>query len=169
MTSLVTPNDVRALVKTSLSDAVLQDVIERVEAEITRRIGAPQTDEMATTVTKTMRGEGWYLYMPTEIHAVVSIVEDETTLDSDQYQTWAGGVIERLPCDSNWGDRTVVTYKPSDDRKLRTAAIIDLVRLAIERTAVKYESIAGEYMFTAPENWEVEVRRVMRRLTFQAL
>ena len=131
--SLVTPMDVKALINTSLSNANLQTVIDRVEAQITARIGAPQTDAYATEVVKTMRGEGEYLFMPTEIYSVSSIDEDTSTLTSDQYQTWAGGVIERLPDDWHWGDRVVVTYKPVDDRLVRSQVIIDLVRIVIER------------------------------------
>lgn len=167
--SLVTPTDVKALINTSLSDANLQAVIDRVEAQITARIGAPQTDAYATEVVKTMRGEGEYLFMPTEIYSVSGIVEDTNTLTSDQYQTWAGGVIERLPDDSHWGDRVVVTYKPTDDRLVRTQVIIDLVRLVIERTAMKSESIAGEYSYTAPDNWDAEFRKAMKRLIFKAI
>ena len=48
--SLVTPTDVKALINTSMSDANLQTVIDRVEAQITARIGAPQTDAYATEV-----------------------------------------------------------------------------------------------------------------------
>lgn len=169
MTSLVAPADVRVLVNTSLTDASLQTVIDRIEAQITERIGAPQTDLMATTITKTFRGEGCYLFMPTEIYAVVSILEDGTALTSDQYQTWSGGVIERLPADSFWGDRMTVVYKPNDDRLMRAEAIIDLVRLVLERTAMKSESVAGEYSFTAPDNWDAEFRKAMKRLLFKAV
>ena len=167
--SLVTPTDVKALINTSLSDANLQTVIDRVEAQITARIGAPQTDAYATEVVKTMRGEGEYLFMPTEIYSVSGIVEDTSTLTSDQYQTWAGGVIERLPEESHWGDRVVVTYKPTDDRLVRAQVIIDLVRIVIERTAMKSESIAGEYSYTAPDNWDAEFRKAMRKLVFKSL
>jgi len=169
MTSLVSPENVKVLVNTSLSDLNLQTVIDRVEAQIVERIGEPQTDGMATTITKIMRGEGYYLFMPTEIYAVVSIVEDGNTLTGDEYQTWAGGVIERLPNESYWGDRMTVVYKPVDDRKKRSQVIIDLVRLVLERTAMKSENIAGEYSYTAPDNWDVEFRSAMRRLMFKAI
>jgi len=169
MTSLVSPADVRALVKNDLTDLQLQGVIDRIEAQVTERIGAPQDDSMSTTITKTFRGEHYYLYMPTEIHEVVSIVEDSATLTGDEYQTWAGGVIERLPSESYWGDRIVVTYKPKDDRKVRSQVIIDLARIVIERTAMKGESIGGEYSYTAPENWDVQFNQAMKRLLFKAL
>ena len=167
MTSLVSPSDARALINTGLTDPILQTVIDRVEAQITERIGAPQTDAMETTIAKVLPGEGEFLFMPTEIYAVVSITEDGNALSSDQYQTWAGGVIERLPSDSHWGGRNTVVYKPSDDRKKRSQVIIDLVRLVLERTAMKGENIAGEYSYTAPDNWDDEFRKAMRKLYFK--
>lgn len=169
MTSLVSPANVKVLVNTALSDVNLQTVIDRIEAQIVERIGSPQTDLMETTVTKTLRGEGFYLFMPTEIYSVVSVTEDGSLLTSDQYQTWGGGVIERLPFESFWGDRTVVVYKPVDDRLKRAQVIIDLVRLMIERTAMKSENIAGEYSYTAPDNWDAEFRKAMKRLLFKAI
>ena len=167
--SLVSPADVKALINTSISDTDLQTVIDRVEAQINARIGAPQTDAYATEVVKTLRGEGEFIFMPTEIYSVSSIVEDANTLTNDQYQTWAGGVIERLPEESHWGDRVVVTYKPTDDRLMRAQVIIDLVRIVIERTAMKSESIAGEYSYTAPDNWDAEFRKAIKKLTFKAI
>jgi hypothetical protein len=52
---------------------------------------------------------------------------------------------------------------------VRAQVIIDLVRIVIERTAMKSESIAGEYSYTAPDNWEAEFRKAMKRLVFKAL
>lgn len=169
MTTLVSPAIVKVHINTGMSDVNLQTVIDRVEAQVNEKIGAPQTDAYATSLVKTVRGEGASLFMPTEIYSVTSIVEDDNSLTSDQYQTWGGGVVERLPIGTNWGSRCVVTYKPADDRLKRTQVIVDLVRLTIERTAMKAENIAGEYSFTAPENWDKEFRRAMKRLMFQAL
>jgi hypothetical protein len=167
--SLVSTAEVKALVNTSMSDVNLQDVIDRVEAQIVERIGEPQTEAMATTITKTYRGEGFYLFLPTEIHAVVSITEDGNALASSEYQTWGGGVIERLPSESYWGDRMTVVYKPSDDRLKRRQVIIDLVRLVLERTAMQSESIAGEYSYTAPDDWDAVFRKTMKRLLFKGV
>lgn len=169
MTSLVSPAHAKKLINTSLADADLQVVIDSIEAQITERIGAPQDDGHTTQIVKTMRGEGTSLFMPTEIYSVVSIVEDGATLDASDFQTWGGGVIERLPIGAYWGDRCVVTYKPADDRKKREQVIIDLVRLVINRTAMKYESVGGEYSYTAPDNWDREFNRAMKRLMFQAV
>ena len=169
MTSLVSPANVKALINTSMTDENLQTVIDRVEAQVTAKIGAPQADGFTTEIVKTLRGDGMSLFLPTDIYAVVSIVEDGNTLTADDYQTWAGGVIERLPADGNWGDRMTVIYKPADDRLVRTQVIVDLARIVLERTAMKSESVAGEYSFTAPDNWEAEFRNAMKRLLFKAV
>ena len=169
MTSLVSPTDVKALITTAMSDIDLQKVIDRVEAQVTARIGAPQTDALESEVTRTVRGEGCNLFLPTEVHEIVTIVEDGVELTTEEYRVWSAGVIERIPINASWGDRIVVTYKPVDDRLKRTEVIIDLVRLVIEHSAMKSESVAGEYSYTAPENWEAEFRRAMKRLTFQAV
>ena len=163
--SLVTVAETRALVQTDLSDADLQDVIDRVEAEITARIGAPQDESGTVQITKQLQGGTENLYLPVEIGAVVSVVEDGLALIADEYRVWAGGVIERLP-GGNWGHLVVVTFRPADDRAQRKAVIIDLVRLDVNRTAMVRESIAGEYAYDAPANWEAERRRIIKRLTF---
>lgn len=168
--SLVLAADAKKFINTSLADEDLQAVIDRIETQITERIGAPQTDSYATTVTKTLRGEGAFLFMPTEIYSVVSVTEDTNELTSDEYQVWAGGVIERLPADcAEWGKRNVVVYKPVDDRAKRTQVVIDLLRLTLERTAMKSENIAGEYSYTAPDDWDAEFRKAMKRLMFKAV
>lgn len=170
MTSLVSPADAKALINTSMTDENLQKVIDRIEAQVTKRIGAPWTDDTTPSqVVKTMRGEGMSLFFPTEIHDVVSIVEDDIELTADEYRQWAGGVLERLPMNARWGDVCVVTYQPADDRLKREQVIISLVRLTLERTAMKSESIAGEYSYTAPDNWDAEFRMAMKRLTFMAV
>lgn len=170
MTSLVSPADVKAQINTSVAEATLQAMIDRIEAEITAKIGAPQNDAGTVEIVKTLAGEGENLFFPTDLSAVVSVVEDgATTLGADEYQIWSAGVLERLPCGAHWGRRCVVTYKPVDDRPKRTAAIIDLVRVDLNRTAMKSESIAGEYSYTAPENWERERRKIFKRLMFTAV
>lgn len=171
MTPLVTAETAKKQINTSMSDDVLQEIIDRIESQITARIGAPWADDNTpASAVKTLRGEGTCLFLPTAIHAVTSIVEDTVTLDADEYRVWGnGGVIERLPIESNWGTVCVVTYKPMDDRFKRIPVIIDLLRLTLERTAMKSESIAGEYSYTAPENWDAEFRKAMKRLQFKAL
>ena len=65
-----------------------------------------------------------------------------------------------------WASHVEVAYKPTDQHLKRELATIDLVRLMLSQTALKSESVAGEYSYQAPENWELERRRIMRRLSF---
>ncbi len=170
MTRLVSAAVAKKQINTSMSDTDLEGIIDRVEAEITAKIGAPWADDSTPSeFTCTMRGNGVSLFLPTGIYEVASIVEDGTTLTSDDYRVWGnGGVIDRLYC-GTWGDVCAVTYKPVDDRFKRIPAIIDMVRLTLERTAMQSESVAGEYSFTAPESWDDEYRKVMKRLMFKAV
>lgn len=166
MTSLLTIAECRALVKTALLDADLQVVIDRIEGQITKRIGAPQDNTGNITVTETVRGKGENLFLRVPFSAVVSVTEDGVLVDAAEYQSWGpSGMIERLPEHSIWGAVCVVVYKPSDMRDERKQATIDLVRLTIERTAMNSESIAGEYSFTAPD-WDASFRKIMRKLCF---
>ena len=171
MTALVSAADAKKQINTAMADVDVQAIIDRIEAQITARIGAPWTDgNTPSTVVKTLRGDGMSLFLPTGIYEVTSIVEDGATLAADDYRVWGnGGVIERLPVNAVWGTVCVVTYKPMDDRFKRIPVIIDLLRLTLERTAMKSENIAGEYSYTAPDNWDAEFRKAMKRLVFKAI
>jgi hypothetical protein len=169
--SLVTIAEVRALISTELVDDDLQVIIDRVESHVTGKVGAPQDDTGNVQIVKTLAGDGPNIFLPNEIASIVSIVEvDEGstyTLNAYEYRTWGGGVIERLPEDSNWEDQVIVTYKPVDDRPQRKSAIIDLLRLELNRTTFTSESIAGEYAYSGAVDFEKERKRIMRRLGFQ--
>lgn len=168
--SLVTVAEARAQINSGLTDPQLQAVIDRIEAEITEKIGPPQDDGNTVTHAVTKRGGVSCLFMPSEIGSVVSIVEDTVTLESTQYQTWPAGVIERLPVDvALWGDRCVVTYKPVDDREKRKGVIIDLLRLELNRTEMDEESFAGEYSYKNSGNWNQKRREIMKRIQFTAV
>lgn len=189
MTSLVSPADVKALMNTSIPDGGLQSIIDRVEAQITERIGAPwAADNTPTQMVATLRGNGENLYLPVEIYDVVSIVEDNIALTTLDYRVWGGGVIERGPFNvgpfdwsgayqggsylgegPHWGGQCVVTYHTADDRLKRKQVIIDLVRLVINHVAFRQETVAGEYSYYAYDNWDREFSRTMKRLMFKAL
>lgn len=135
--SLVTPADVNAVnAGGGLSDANLQAVIDREEAEIIRRFGAHYVDG-STTVSETVPGERLSIYLRRALTSVSSIVEYDylgdtspATLTSTDYYTWsAQGRIERLPRGVRWGAAVVVTYVPADDNDLRSQVLIELVRV----------------------------------------
>lgn len=167
MTSLVSVDEARALVQTGLTDAQLQAVIDREEAWVIRALGPHYA--AALTVTETLSGDlNKNLYLKRRASSVSSVVEDGTTLDPDDYRLWGDeGRIERLPAGARWLIApVVVTYAPQDDNLERKALIIDLIRLVVNRTGLKSESVAGEYAYTALENTDEERGRVLRRLKF---
>lgn len=169
--SLVTTTQVRAVIQTTLSDEQLQSLIEREEAEIITRFGEHYVDA-STTVVETLAGDGLRsLYLRRRIAQVTAITVDGVELSATDYRVWGGqGRIERLPMGSSWGfSRTLtelvqVTYVPYNDNAVRAGIVLDLVRIALSRTGLKSESIAGEYSYTA-EDWDVVRARILNRLS----
>ena len=170
--SVTSVNEVRLLVPAAkvLSDTDLQAVINRVEAEIAAIIGGPYAEDK--DITLTLPGGGKYLPLPRRINQVVSVTvyatpaDDGRALDDAEYMVWPQeGLLERAG--GRWEPRVVVVFQPVDDREQWKQAVIDLVRLDIERTAQKQESVGGEYSYTAPD-WERERRKILRRLRFVA-
>lgn len=164
---LVSVAEVRALVKTNKADADLQAIIDREDAAIVRYCG-PHYVDATTSFTKRFYGTGeGSLFLPQRILAVETVTEDGVLLDpAEDYRVWSDqGRVQRLPVGWYWGDVVDVKYVPQDDREERKAVIIELVRLALEHTAMKSESIAGEYNYSAPD-WEVERAALIRRISF---
>lgn len=164
--------DVRALVRSALNDAQLQLVIDREQAALERRLGAAYVDAV-TTLTQIRRGEGGHVFLPRRILTVSSVTERRSvdyaaeTLAASNYFIHAGsGMLERLPQGQRWGEIVTVTYVPADDRAEWRAALLELVRLQLARTALKSESIAGEYSYTAADDWDADRAKLLRRLGF---
>ncbi len=169
--SLLSVTEARELLKTGLNDAGLQRVIDREEAWIVRNFGAHYVDTNTTVVeTLMLETAGESLFLRRVIASLSSIVEDGVTLAAADYRLWGGqGRVERLPAGTRWLPRVVitVTYVPFNDNELRKEAVIDLARLALERTTMQSESIADEYSYTVAEGgWDAQRAKVMRRLGF---
>ncbi len=132
-----------------------------------RALGAHYT--AALSVTETLAGrQTRNLYLRRPIATVTSITVDSTLLASADYRLWGDeGRIERLTAGALWGEEViVVVYGPQDDNTLRKSALIDLLRLTLNRSGLKSESVAGEYSYTAFENTDEERARVMGKLGF---
>lgn len=175
MSSLVTVASVRAQIQTGLNDTDLQDVIDCEEAEVIRRFGAHYSTAgnpaVAATVSETVEGRPagsrayrQSLYFRRKLTEITKVVEDGVDLEADDYRLWGGqGRIERLPAGLTWGEVVTVTYIPEDDNGIRRAAIIDLVRIALGRTAMKSESVGGEFSYTAPD-WDAARKNILARI-----
>lgn len=169
--SLVLVAELRALVSTGKNDETLQAIIDREEAEIVRVLGA--IPDGATAITEEHEGGLKNIYLRRPVLSVSSVTEQDldddtaTTLTAgDDYYVWkAQARIERLPKGATWGELVTVTYVPVDDSARWKQVIIELCRLALERTAMRSEDVADEYEYQAPD-WEAERLRLYRRLMF---
>lgn len=169
--SLVSIDEVRALVSTDLNSVDLQTLIDRVEAEITEKIGEPYD---GSTITESIRGHDQYsIFTKRPIESVSSIVDYQyltsstgtTLVSGTTYHAWVdSGEIRRLG-GLAFGERVEVTYIPKDQRSKRKSAIIDLVRLELSRTALMEEELGQEYQYKAPDSWDAQKRSIMRRIT----
>ena len=168
--SLVTIDEVRAIVPTALSDPQLQAVIDREEARMVQVCGAHYEDS-STRITETLYGAGsGNLYVKRRLSSVYRVTEDSDVLsaaDNEFRSHLDQGRLERLPSGTSWGDEISVIYVPYDDNDHRAQVLIELVRVAIERTAMRSENVAREYSYDAPD-WE-RGARLLRQLTFRAI
>lgn len=127
-----------------LSDADLQTIIDREEAELVRLFGAVYT---GTAISETVHGGGRSIYLKRGVASVSSVTEyiypgdtAPVVLTSQDYYLWpAEGRIERLPwgvkASTHWGNPITVSYIPTDDTALWRMVEAELVRIATEQTA----------------------------------
>lgn len=154
---LLTVTDLRALIESDRTDAELIAILAREEAMLVRKLGAH--GDGVTATTEVLEGTGGDLFLPRPAASVTSV-------------NGATGGYTALPRQGriygSWYGLVTVVYVPADDRDERRAALIDLVRLVISRTAMKSESVAGEYSYQAPD-WQAERAAIYRRLMFTSV
>jgi hypothetical protein len=156
-TSFVSIAEVRALVRSSLSDVDLQAIIDREESWLASRIGVltgSRTDTFAPGLGDTP------LYLTRRTEAVV--VTDNGTLvaASDLLFTPSTGCLRRAvwaswPPDPPrypvwypaWQGAVTVTYTPTDGADV-TRAVIELVRLALDQSPGMQSETMGTYSYT---------------------
>lgn len=166
---LLTASDCAAFVRSDLTPDELQRVINREEARLVRKLG-PHGDGL-TPVTLTVRGSGGNLFLARPVVSVASVggATSGWTLYADQGRiTGATWPVDWLTAGGGWDGTVAVVCVLENDQDDRRAALIDLVRLAVQRTAMKSESVAGEYSYSAPD-WEAERAAIYRRLMFSSV
>lgn len=149
--SVVTLGEVRALVKSGLSDPDLQAVIDREESWLADRIGA-LTGERTDTFTPGVGDASLYLRRKT---AAVVITDAGVTLDpTDFLFTPSTGQIRRvvgyisaryMHVPGAWQGDVTATYTPTDTASV-ARAVIELVRGTIIETGYESESM-GDYSY----------------------
>lgn len=170
MANLLTAAEFKAVMPVAMDDADLDDLIERVEAEVNAIIGAPYATGLELTETFNVYGQH-SLFVERPISSVTSITEyedfssdatSESLTEGEDFYVWPGrGQIDRL--DAAWGARVVVVYAPTDRRNERKQMLIDLVRLALSRSGYRQEQVGGEYSYTSLADYERERSRILRR------
>lgn len=178
MPNLVSASLVRAQIPTRLSDSQLDAIIGREEAALIERYGAHYMDAN-TPISESHVQEEDGLSPPASLflrRAVLSVssVSEKTEWTSSavalaentDYVVVAGqGWLVRLG--GAWGRVVSVSYVPQDDRTKRSRIVVELVRLALARTAYQSENIAGEYSYQASStDWDVQRARLLAQAGF---
>lgn len=164
MSTLLTIADVRAQMATALPDPQLQTILDREEADLLQRCGEPGDGE--TWITELVTREGTSLFLRKPIADVQSVTPRgaTTALSPDTLDVSPGQ--GRIVLSGAASGRYTVVYAPVDERPRYQQALIDLLRLTVSRTALKSESIAGEYSYSAGD-WDTERGTIYRRLGFR--
>lgn len=166
--SLLSVPQLRRTVQSDLDDAELSDLIDEEEATLITRLG-PHGDGVIS-ISEVYEGSGADLFLNRPAVSVTSITQATygggapVAVATTNYQLLAGqGRILNLG--TGWSGIVTVVYVPVNDKMARRQALVDLVRLKLERTAMKSENIAGEHSYTAPESWEAERAKIYRSLS----
>ena len=165
MSSFVSIAEVRALVRSRLSDADLQTVIDREEDWLASKIGALSGSR---TTTYSPGVSNTPLYLPRRTESVAVVDAGAAVASSDLLFTPSSGCLRRRAASSPWptdgpvpfgyptagvepyfpswrGD-VAVTWTPTDGAAV-TAGVINLIRATIGETGMESETI-GDYSYT---------------------
>lgn len=147
---ILTVDEFREHVETSLGDAAVQRLLDGAEALIVARAGA------AGAATELVDGRGRFVTISRPASAVTSVVErygaddDPVTLAADDYILYPGGtVFERITggtnSSSNFRGRVFVTYTPASDDDLRAIVQLGLVKLDIAYDPALKRTVIGAW------------------------
>lgn len=135
--SLVSVAEVRALVETTLGDVDLQDVIDREEDSVARRIG-PLSGPRTITIPFPDRLTAFHLPRPAKD---VTLTESGV---SSTFRVLSDGGIERTT--GYWYGPVAVTFTPIDTIEVKRV-VIELVRIVVTDTGYASES-AGPFSYS---------------------
>jgi len=158
----LTADNLREHIETDRSDTALERLLQDACDSVTARIGPEGEQEVVLKA----RGSDQFIFLPRPITVagdIDSIVErlgnTELTLETTDWRWLGGRRLERvisgtIPAPTVWGwnftsmdgdveFQVVITYTPKPESR-RVRVLIDLVRLALQYTALKSE-LAGDY------------------------
>lgn len=137
--SLLTIGEVRAVIDTGLSDADLQDAIDREEAALANEIG-PLTGPRTVTVTPIDFDAPLWLDRPA---TAVTVTDNGAATPA----TVVGGYTV-VRTSGTWYGPVVITYTPTDELVVKRV-LLGLLKLTlddVQRGALEYEQI-GSYSY----------------------
>lgn len=172
---ILTVDQFREFVRTPLSDAAIQTVLDATEEDILKFAGSPGD------VTELIDGGYRRLTLNRPATAITSIVETigltlttTITLDSSDYRVRAYGyVLERIGTGTHprwyWGRIVTVTYSYAADASVREMVQVDLVKLELAFSAgVAAETVGSwseSYRTSTAEGSQEDMRQeILSRL-----
>lgn len=121
--SVLLVQDFEDAVKTGEDPSIIQDAIDREEAELVHALRGPLVGERTETLHPDGHDGPLYLRRYTD---AVEVTDDGSDVDADLIRLVGnGGAIERT--DGRWLGTVTVTYTPNDELRVRRA-LIELVR-----------------------------------------
>lgn len=129
-------DELREHVETALPDTALERILASCELAVAQWAG-PLTfdeDDQVEDVTESVNAPGRTLLLLRQAPTAVSSVVDvhggiESDLDPSEYRI-EGRYLRRLAM-AMWGERTVVTFTPTDDSAIRRTVLVQLVQLEL--------------------------------------
>ena len=133
---LLTVDELREHVETAMPDTALERILASCELAITQWAGPLSFDEddQVVDVTESVSAPGRTLLLlrqaPTAITSMVDIHGGiESDVDPSDVRI-EGRYLRRLAM-ALWGERTTVTYTPTDDSAIRRTVLVQLVQLEL--------------------------------------
>lgn len=159
--------------ESALSEEALQNRIDDAEATLVEWAGTvEEVNGVIQPVTETVRAYGRStLPLRQEPASIVSVTDTfnltPTVLDESGFLLVGGHYLERVGY--YWGSLTTVTYIPKDDRAKRRMALLDLVRLRLNREPGFTSQSAGSWQESySAASAEDEILFRLRRPEFLA-
>jgi hypothetical protein len=168
--AILNAEEVLQRIVTDLDSATVDRIIAEEEAEIVRRFGNGIAS-VVDTIDSEKKGN---VYLDRRFASITTVTEGDsitqTTVDSTGYHQWLDeGRLERIGTTGliiAWQPIVVVTYVPQDDKTERQRILLELVRLATERQAMKSESVGqSDYIYKTPDDWEREREKILAKLS----
>ena len=170
-TTLIDTSDLAAILNTDWTDEQLDMVIDWEVRAIEAITG--DLEDAARTFNTYVWPPTPYLYLPHKAASVQSVTMGTNTVNSDDYELQEAGAVIRRKGGffedyyydgyyNRWAGDIAVEYTRTLETAVWRAALIDLARVAVNRSGVSFRR-TGPHQFSAI-NSEAERQRILDRL-----